>query len=369
MEEQTATSTDPQIFLGAELLSAPQYEIDLNRPYLAKGLLLAGQVSMLVGPPNLGKSSIMSCFAAHLAMGKDLGSLRVKKTAVLYVAAEDATGIAERAFACWDRQSADYPHFYIHRKAVNLTDHREMAQFRNAVHEFQNKIMPDRMLIVFDTLNLCIGDGDENSSRDMSIVVGHVGALAAETGAHVMMIHHTGNGDQGKPRGSSALLSNVDTMLVLSRAEGYAEQNLVFLRQLKQRSVQKGDPLLFQVCPILVGHDQDGEPITVPVARLVETSERPLAKPTEASAGRSEPDARSKELLRVLVRMAEEKPQDFIEPRRMADLVAAGFESVRSNPDALRKAVRRALDHLVERKVVETDGNGAFRASASAKRQ
>ena len=85
-------------FRGHCPVSANNFAISLNRPYIVKGLLLAGQVGMFAGPSNMGKSSISACLAAHVAMGRDVGDMRVNRSAVIYAAAEDAEGIQERAF-------------------------------------------------------------------------------------------------------------------------------------------------------------------------------------------------------------------------------------------------------------------------------
>lgn len=83
--------------LGRPLMSANAFQIDANRPYVVKHLLLARQVSMLCGAPNTGKSAVLACISAHVAMGRDFAEHRVRRAVVVYVAAEDPNGIGERA--------------------------------------------------------------------------------------------------------------------------------------------------------------------------------------------------------------------------------------------------------------------------------
>ena len=47
-------------------------------------------------------------------------------------------------------------------------------------------------LIIVDTLARCMVGGDENSAKDMGLFIAHADALRKETGATVLIIHHTG---------------------------------------------------------------------------------------------------------------------------------------------------------------------------------
>ncbi|WP_167622511.1 AAA family ATPase [Paracoccus sp. AK26] len=355
-------ATRCQSFMGRVLVQASSYVPNLDRPYLVKGLLLAGQVSLLVGPPNTGKSSVIACLAAHMSMGHAISGIPVRRTAILYIAAEDPQGIAERAYGYLRSPVANISEFFIHGEGINLTDDAEMAACRaEAVRLFSGTDAP-RRLIVIDTLNLCIGDGDENSSRDMSRVVGHAQRLAHETGAHVMIIHHTGASDAGRPRGSTAMQGNADTILVLRKADGQEGGQLVLLTQEKQRSMAKGKPLAFEIGSYEIGQDEDGDTVTVPIARPAMLSSSQLARATESRKLKGESQSREAEVLRVLRALHAADGGKYHEARDVGARVGEAFESVRNNADSLRKAVRRALDSLVSEKEVEHSGSNTFRA-------
>lgn len=356
-------------FLGKPLISAARHKPNLSRPYLAKRLLLESQVSLLVGPPNIGKSSVVTALAASISAGRTLGKTQVKRAAVLYIAAEDPNGIAERAYGFFQNHAADIADFEIYGWPVDLSDDDKMAEFTDAAAQFALDRDAERLLIVFDTLNLCIGDSDENSSRDMGRVVGNAQRLARKTRAHVMIIHHTSLADNGRPRGSTAMHGNIDTMLVLRKVEGQEDETLVLLNQVKQRNVRKGKPLLFEIGSLLTGVDEDGEDITVPIARPAEMTSSLLAKVNEAAKPGGEGEARIKEVSRVLLALRAKDPATFQEARTLYGMVGEGFEGVRSNSDSLRKAVKRALDALIGAGKAETDGNGGYRAAHSAKPQ
>ena len=369
MENHHDAPLAQNLFLGKPLLSVAKFRPEINRPYLAKNLLLEGQVSLLVGPPNIGKSSVVAALAASISMGRALGKIAVKTGVSLYIGAEDSNGIAERAYGFFQTHAAGIADFEVHGSPVNLTDEDEMRRFAGEVAMFARQRRAERMLIVFDTLNLCIGDGDENSSRDMSRAIGHAQRLARKTRAHVMLVHHTSLADNGRPRGSSAMLGNVDTLLVLRKVDGQGDSSFVLLTQEKQRSVPKGKPILFEIGSYFIGVDDDGERRTVPIARPAEMTSSLFAKVNEAAKPGGEGESRIKEVSRVLLALRARDPATFHEARTLYGMVGEGFEGVRSNSDSLRKAVKRALDALIGAGKVETDGNGGYRAAHSAKPQ
>ena len=353
-------------FMGKPLVSAAKHKPKLGRPYLAKRLLLESQVSLLVGPPNIGKSSVVAALAASISTGRALGKTAVKRAAVLYVAAEDPNGILERAYGFFQNHAADIADFEVFGWPIDMSDDKVMAQFAAEAAQFARTRQADRLLIVFDTLNLCIGDSDENSSRDMGRVVSNAQMLARRTRAHVMIIHHTSLADNGRPRGSTAMHGNIDTMLVLRKVEGQGDETLVLLTQEKQRNVRKGKPLLFEIGALLIGVDEDGEDITVPIARPAELTSSLLAKVAEPAKPSGEAETRAVEVLRVLSTLRSKAPVAYHEPKALAQMVGEGFEAVRSNSDSLRKAVKRALDALVGAGKAETNGSGGYRAADSA---
>lgn len=356
-----AAPETPVLFLGKPLVSAATFKIDLNRQYLAKGLLLAGQVSVLVGSPNTGKTSVIACLAASVAQGIPVGDIRVNRAVVIYVAAEDPNGIAERAYGYFQSEQTEPAHFYIYGWPINMADEEEMKEFCNEARNMRQNLSAEGMLIVFDTLNLCIGDGDENSARDMSRVIGNAQRLARATRAHVMIVHHTSAADEGRPRGSTAMHGNADTLLVLRKAEGQHGQPLVMLTQEKQRSVPKGEPLVFEIEGLEVGTDKDGEIITVPIARPSDSFASLRPKTKEAKSGGGDGDARVAEIWRVIFGLWEKDPSQFHDAKALGTLAGEVFQHLREKPDSLRKAVRRALDTLVEEGKVEVGGNGGFR--------
>ncbi len=361
---QAKTLSPKQVqFLDRPLLRAPDFEIERSRPYIIKKLLLASQVSMLAGPPNIGKSSVLACIAAHVSLGKSVGGLRTKRTAVLYVAAEDPHGIAERAYGFWQNTNSELAEFHIFESPVNLSDDNEMATFRAETMRFRREVTSEQLLIVYDTLNLCIGEGDENSARDMSRVVSNARALTQQTGAHVMIVHHTGTSDRSRPRGSSAMHGNVDTLLMLERADGDTGGSFVRMIQEKQRSMPKGKPVFFEISPYAVGKDEDGEVITVPIARPIVPTPALLASGSDAYGAPKATDARTTGILRVIEALNSKNRGRVFAPTDIYDHVIGMFEGQKT--DTMQKAVRRVLASLANDGTLEVAEGGQYRLRES----
>ncbi|CAM3871969.1 AAA family ATPase [Phaeobacter inhibens] len=353
-------------FNGISPVSANKFQINPNRPFIVKGLLLAGQVGMIAGEPNLGKSAIMSCIASHVAMGRDMGDMKVKRAAVLYVAAEDPEGILERAYPYMHNAPDGAAAFEVLDVVPDLTDPKAVKEFLAYAEAFREYHQCDYLLIVFDTLNLSIGDADENSARDMSRVFRHAQFIAKSTGAHVLFIHHVGTGDKGRPRGSSAMTATLDTLLTLEKAEDDSGVAAMLLQK-KQKRIRKGRALAFRIEPFEAGTDDDGDVFTVPMAvpfkhdNSLTITKGAKAKPSTKPSVSGE---RAAEVLRLLKGIVKHDAGKWHSRKDIGELVGGPFNETRANSDNHRKAVSRALESLQNAGSVEKGECGGFRYSA-----
>lgn len=348
---------------GRAPVSANNFQINPNRPFIVKGLLLAGQVGMIAGEPNLGKSAIMACIASHVAMGRDMGDMKVKRAAVLYVAAEDPEGILERAYPYMHNAPDGAAAFEVLDIVPDLINPREVKEFVKYAESFREYHQCDDLLIVFDTLNLSIGDADENSARDMSKVFRHAQAMAKSTGAHVLFIHHVGTNDKGRPRGSSAMTGTLDTLLTLVKAEDETG-NAAMLLQKKQKRIRKGEALAFRVESFEAGIDDDGETFTVPMAVPFKHDASLAYYEAQAKKSNGKPavsNARAEEVLRLLKGTAKHDPEKWFSQKEITGLVGGPFNEIRDNQDTFRKAASRALATLHKAGSVEKNADGAYR--------
>lgn len=364
MQKQPLAPTTKTVqFMGKDLMCVNTHEINRDRAYVVKNLLLAGQVSILCGPPNTGKSAVIAAAASHVSMGRDFAGHKACRAAVLYVAAEDPNGIADRAYPYLKAGVTAASPFHIHPHAINLCSSQDVGHFIQQAMIYQSNSGCERLLAVFDTLNLCIGEGDENSARDMGHAMGNAQRIARETGAHVMIIHHTSGHDGSRPRGSTAMEGNVDTLLTLHKADEQQPEGVVFIAQRKQRSVQRGNPIAFKIEAFDAGFDSEGDPLTVPMAVPFAANSSLAPQKKSKPAKPSQFEDRVKDLHRVMVDLDAAKPGEWYDAATIRRHTGTPFNAVRDNQESLSRTVRKVLDALQKKGVVERSSDSRFKLS------
>lgn len=243
--------------LRRALISLEEIEVDLHSPYLVKGWLDRGAFSAVYGPSNVGKTFLAADIGGHIAAGRDWYGGRIAKACdVVYIAAEGGQGFKKRLAALWrekpDLCRAAGGRFHILPMPLNLSS-RDDAE---ALIEVARGLSWDLGLVIADTLARSMGNGDENSSTDMGALIASVDLIRAETGAHVMAIHHTGKDTTKGLHGHSALLGAVDTSIEISR-----EGEVITAEAMKQRNMATGQTFSYTLQAVTLGQDQDGEDV------------------------------------------------------------------------------------------------------------
>lgn len=108
---------------------------------------------------------------------------------VVYVAAEGQDKLAKRIKAWmshWDVE--DLSRLRIVEAPINLL---ERPQVEELIVEVQQGLGPSA-LIVFDTLHRSMAGGDENSAKDIGIVIDHIDRIRQELGCAALLLHHPG---------------------------------------------------------------------------------------------------------------------------------------------------------------------------------
>jgi hypothetical protein len=231
------------------LVSLSAIEAVLTSNYLVKGWLDRGCLSILYGPSNAGKTFVALDIAMHIAASKPWRGLRVNGGPVLYIAAEGGAGIRNR-LAAIKRNRPDMASAPFTLLPIGLDLHGQGDAL--AVCE----IMPDEApaLVVVDTLARSMGGGDENTAKDAAMFVRNCDLIREATGAHVMVIHHTGKDTERGARGSSAFRGAVDDEIEVT-VDGE-----IVNRKVRDRA--KPEPLHFMLRSVTLGMDEDGEPVT-----------------------------------------------------------------------------------------------------------
>jgi hypothetical protein len=215
-----------------------------------KGVLPAVGLAALFGPSASGKSFLALDMAAAIAQGTSWFGCLTRSAAVIYVALEGEGGFKNRV-AAWERE---------HGKPIPTVLSFVMQPFK--VADLQDlddlaSVVPKGSVIFIDTLNRAAPLADENSSKDMGLILEGAKQLQIATAGLVVLVHHTGK-DVGKGlRGHSSLFAALDAAIqversVVGRAWGVA----------KAKDGEDGGKFPFKLKRHVLGQDADGDEIT-----------------------------------------------------------------------------------------------------------
>jgi hypothetical protein len=225
--------------------------------WLIKGILPEASYSCIVGPFASYKSFLALDFGLHVANGRDWLGHPVKQGPVLYVAGEGQAGVAPRTIAWTETKGGD-------EDAPFLTLPQGVAMPTGELDELLALIATmdaPPVLIILDTLARCFGQGDENSSTDMGAFVKACDRLKRETGACVLVIHHTGKDVEKGMRGSSALPAALDCTIAVERmGDGLTIYNRPPYGKMKDAA--EFDDIAMTAARVVIGTDEDGEDLS-----------------------------------------------------------------------------------------------------------
>src|SRR5262245_59181301 len=142
-----------------------------RKEWLIRGLLGAGDASAFYGTPGCGKSVLVEDMALHIAAGREWHGHQVKQGAVLYVALERRALVERRAIAFRERyQDASLP-FAVVGGAYDFKSPKTALEILKVMREVEAETGQHVILVVIDTISRALCGGDENSSKDMGMIV------------------------------------------------------------------------------------------------------------------------------------------------------------------------------------------------------
>ena len=324
----------------------------LDTNYLVQGWLGAGSFSVIYGPSNTGKTFVAVDLAAHVASGRPWRGCRIKPGPVVYVAAEGGWGIRNRIAAIREAKPelGNNPEFYL------LPTHLDLHEPGDAMALVEAMPTDRPAMLVIDTLARSMGAGDENSARDMAQFVSNIDKLRERTGAHVLVVHHSGKNAEAGARGSSALRAAVDTEIAVTEGQ---------ISCAKQRDMENSGRVFFALESVDLGTDTDGDPVT---SAIVVPTDAP-AKSAKPLTGRDEVASQAlSEAIRLhgKVRHANQLPgnRKSVELARWREQCRKnGLTEPKASPDTQRKAFTRAKERLIDRDVIRVWGDFVWTVS------
>jgi hypothetical protein len=246
----------------------------LDAADFVEGLLIRGGMSVVYGDSNTGKTFFALDLALHVAGGMPWRGRDVEAGGVLYLALEGGHGIRNRVTAFQrDRQCGEAEFgFAVVPVAVDLcSPAADTGRVIEATRAAAAKIGGPVSLVVVDTLSRAMAGGNENSPDDMGALVGNVDRIRQTSGAHVMLVHHSGKDGARGARGHSLLRAATDTEIEVSRDHATGTS---VARVTKQRDMEIGDEFAFALAKVELGANRRGKPVTSCVVREAEPPAR-----------------------------------------------------------------------------------------------
>lgn len=197
-------------------------EVDSEIPWVWDGYLADGRLTLLAGPPKVGKTTLVYQLLAAVALGKPFLGREVAQANVLILGLEE------------------HPGDMIDRLRTVITeDMRGLVRVQMAPLPYNESVLKELVtyidennigLVVIDTLVAWWKLKDETDASEVIRQVSPLLDVVRRTNAAWLGLAHTrkGGGEHGEEiRGSSALLGIVDIALSMKRTEGGGCQRML----------------------------------------------------------------------------------------------------------------------------------------------
>lgn len=216
-----------------------------------KHVLPTTGLAALFGPSGSGKSFLALDLASCISHGVPWFGIRVNQAPVLYVMLEGEGGIRNRIAA---HESAQGPlpanAFGVITQPFQLTTPQDVIDLAVAT--------PTGAVIFIDTLNRAAPTSDENSSKEMGVILQAAKDLQQRTQGLVIVVHHTGKDSSKGMRGHSSLHAALDAAIEVERtATGSRHWSVA-----KAKDGEDGRQVTFRLKVHILGQDADGDDIT-----------------------------------------------------------------------------------------------------------
>lgn len=206
-EEKEPADILSQIFRWDDIV-----DIDVSVEWLLDGLIPKGAITLVFCPGGGGKTWLLMQIAQAIATGLPFGELTTIQAPVCFIDFENPLSVVkERREKIGPATDFYYWHLACPIGPPRLDDETWTDY----------KALPPGLLI-FDTLRAS-HNGDENSSKDMALVLSRLKELR-EAGFTIIVLHHTPKGNDGTYKGSTAILDLADHVLSLEK-QGKNERN------------------------------------------------------------------------------------------------------------------------------------------------
>jgi AAA domain/Bifunctional DNA primase/polymerase, N-terminal/Primase C terminal 2 (PriCT-2) len=272
---------EPEIPEGGLVLTLEQLHARAAATrWAVKGIIPEQAVGFIYGASQAFKSFVTLDYALHRAYGMKWLGRKTKQATPIYLAAEGGAGLMRRIEAWHRARSQDWRKCPMRVVIVPLTLRTQSKVLREAIEA--TGIQPGDVIV--DTMSQTF-TGDENSNDQVAEWLRILGTeLRDGLACTVTIVHHTGHSANDRMRGASAMHSNADFALGVSRD---GKELLATVEFAKVKDAERPDPQTFELSVQLLGKDEDGDAITSLAARHINNAEALVeAHKREGAAGR-----------------------------------------------------------------------------------
>ncbi len=224
--------------------------------YIIDNVFEAASLMEVFGQTGSYKTFLLIDWAICITAGISWKGHEIEKPGpVVYFAGEGASGIKRRwTAACikYKLTEQDLP-FYVSENPGEVTD---QAWIFEALKEIES-LEESPVLIIIDTLNMNFGDGDENSTTDMTNFMHNVNYLKQKTGATIAWAHHPGHDNKGRSRGSSVKQNALDRTYQLIK-----KNEIVTMECVKSKETENPENIYLSLAVVELGiFDSNGKEV------------------------------------------------------------------------------------------------------------
>lgn len=309
--------------------------------WMIQGILPEQGLGAVYGAPGSGKTFLVLDLALAVARGMDWFGKRTRPTPVVYFPLEGTVNNRLKAWMFGADQEAPPDNFRVVRKqGFDFNNPDDVDGLTESVKAFSQV----GALTIIDTLARATPGTDENSSRDMGLVIKAADRLATETKGFVLLVHHSGKDESRGMRGSSSVLGAIES---LYKVTGSSETPRCFTVE-KNKEGKDGERFHFRLDTQTVGFDPEySEDITS--CSISQCSE-------EAATARGLGNNQAK-LLEALTEALKSAHTDLgYAPPGTPALTAADARKVGIAAGLDRKRLPEAIEALLKRGTLKTGG-------------
>lgn len=222
--------------------------ISADPAWLIEGLMPARGLACVIGEPKCGKSFMTSDMLCTVAQGAPYAGRATLQGPVIYLTGEGVSGFKRRLVAMRQHRGIEgqgVPFYMIENVPDLGSEATDLPQLLAELDAFSAATCPEGpRAIVLDTLARCMGEGDENSARDMGRLVARCGAIERHFGCVIVLVHHVGKDPTRGGRGSNALNGAADVTMLVEKSES---QSTVSVEEMKDG--REGQQWRFRLAP------------------------------------------------------------------------------------------------------------------------